>query len=61
MRVKKIVLETKDGEEVELTVEQALGLYYELDGMFGKPEKYVPYNPYWQPIYPTEPYKITWN
>lgn len=44
-----IVLDTGDGREVRLTVEQARSLHRQLDALFGERVRYVPSQPVYIP------------
>ena len=55
MKIKSIKIETADGKNVEINVDDARKLHRELDGLFGPKEiTYIPYVPY-QPTVPSWP------
>lgn len=56
--IKKINIEI-DGKNIELSFDEALKLYNELDSIFGNKTEYIPYpQPY--PRYPWYPAEITY-
>ena len=58
LKLTKISLETKDGKQVELTIEEAKELHDQLHTLFGEKTTYIPSTPIvierdrWHPPYP---------
>ena len=54
LKVTKITMTTKDGKEVELSLDEAKDLHGQLEELFGEKTTYLPSQPRW--IYPERPY-----
>ncbi len=65
LKLTKIAIETKDGKQVELTLEEAKELHDQLHTLFGKKATYIPSTPIvierdrWHPPYRPFWYDVT--